>query len=357
MSRKYIKKRIEQNFVYPNNERKLYDTEIVHDINDNCVSGDINLFSATTVSQTGITIQYSFDWDANGAELFQMENGDYSYVSVHMMTPDQSYLKPFRVVFNVQSSTLYTGTTTFTGTTTITPNLVGVNTFVNGDYYYEVRFIGHRCIYPICGSLDITTLPGPTPTPTPTTTPTPTPTVCTCVDYTLTNTGNTAFLVSYQECPFGESVINFVAQTGQSYNFCACQDSVGYEGGSPAQLVNNGPCVTPTPTSTPTSTPTPTPTGELNINAKYINNEAVLQYNINGGGYTTLGNIDSLTCTYFFTITGLSNGDILTFKTTGDNAINGSTTDCPNSTFCLTLSYSFTGNTTIYITVDGSVSC
>lgn len=255
MSIKYIKKRIEQNFVYPNNDRKLYDTEIVHDINDNCVSGDINTFSATTVAQTGITIQYSFDWDANGAELFQMDNGNYSYISVHMMTPDQSFLKPFRVVLNVESPTLYTGTTTFTGTTTILPQFVGVNSFVNGDYYYEVRFIGHRCIYPICGSLDITTLPGPTPTPTPTSTPTPTPTLCSCVDYTLTNTGITAFLVSYQECPYGETVINFVAQTGQSYNFCACDGSVGYEGGSPAQLVNNGPCAaTPTPTSTPTPT-------------------------------------------------------------------------------------------------------
>jgi hypothetical protein len=122
MSRKYIKQIISQNFVYPNNTKDEYDIEIVHDINNNCVSGNVVTFSATTIASTGITISYNFQWNTNGAELFQMEDANYSYVSVHMMDPSQVYMKPYRTVFNVESATQYTGTTGFTGSFTVTPS-------------------------------------------------------------------------------------------------------------------------------------------------------------------------------------------------------------------------------------------
>lgn len=186
MSRKYIKQQIVQNFVYPNNEKDEYDVEIVHDINNNCVSGNVVTLSATTISSTGITLSYNFQWNANGAELFKMEDNNYSYVSLHMMAPNQVYMKPYRVVFNVESSTLYTSTTTFSGTTVVTPSQLGLSSLPSGTYYYEVRFIGHRCLYPVCGSISgvvptptptVSPTPTPTPTPGPTATPTPSPTI------------------------------------------------------------------------------------------------------------------------------------------------------------------------------------
>ena len=69
MTRKYIRQQILQDFVYPNNEISQYDVDnIVHDINDNSVSGVVNSFSATTVTSTGLTISYSATWNRNGAE-------------------------------------------------------------------------------------------------------------------------------------------------------------------------------------------------------------------------------------------------------------------------------------------------
>ena len=51
MSRKYISQVNNQNFVFPNNEVSEYDVEIIHDVNDNCVSGSVINFSATTISE------------------------------------------------------------------------------------------------------------------------------------------------------------------------------------------------------------------------------------------------------------------------------------------------------------------
>ena len=59
MSRKYIKQINDYNFVYPNNLIYEYDTEIVHDINDNSVSGITNSFTIDSVNATGLT--YSYD--------------------------------------------------------------------------------------------------------------------------------------------------------------------------------------------------------------------------------------------------------------------------------------------------------
>jgi len=188
MSRKYIGQLLSQNFVYPNNDVHEYDLEIVHDINNNCVSGTSVSFSATTQSSTGITFNMTGTWSLNGAEPYINQAGTINIFSVHMMTSTQLYYRPWSLVYNKE---VVTGTTTFNynETFTVTPSMVGVSSFTGGTYYFEVRMIGHRCVYPIC--VNFTSTIGPTPTPTPTSTGTPTPTPTTSPTPTPTTTGPT----------------------------------------------------------------------------------------------------------------------------------------------------------------------
>ena len=239
MSRKYIRQIINQDFVYPNNEISEYDVEIVHDINDNCVSGTVNSFSATTVTSTGITFSVNYTWNLNGAEPFIRNSNVLSLMSIHMLAPGQNYYKPWRVILSQSTSIISSTTFTGGGTFTITPANVGLTSFGNGPYYFEFRFIGHRCISPVCVTLNLTPAPTPTPTATPTSTPTPTPTPtstgptptptptptvtpsgeCDCYEYDVTvssldtddatgNTGGNAIyngniIINYYECNGG----------------------------------------------------------------------------------------------------------------------------------------------------------
>lgn len=177
MGRKYIKQIINQDFVYPNADVSEYDIEIVHDINNNSVSGTVTNFTATTVNSTGITFSFSNTWSLNGAEPFVTDYNNLNYLSVHMMGPSQNYYKPFRCVASPVLN--YTGQTSVSGTTTfsVLPAQLGLSSFTAGIYYFEVRMIGHRAVYPICVEYTVSTgVPTPTPTVTPTFTPTPTPT-------------------------------------------------------------------------------------------------------------------------------------------------------------------------------------
>lgn len=176
MSRKFIGQVNNQNFIYPNNYLAEYDTEIIHDVNENSVSGTVTNFSATTVNATGITFTHNYTWSKNNAEPFIRQSGNLALFSVHCMVEGQDYFKPWRLVDSV--ATANTGLTFFSSSNTvlITPSQMGISSFDNGTYYFEFRFIGHRAIYPVCQSIAIGTLPTPTPTPTPTpVTPTPTP--------------------------------------------------------------------------------------------------------------------------------------------------------------------------------------
>jgi hypothetical protein len=301
MGRKYIRQIINQNFVYPNNEVPEYDLEIVHDINDNSVSGTITNFSAVTATTTGITLSYDYTWSKNNAEPFVSDFGTLNLVSLHMLTPSQSYYKPWRCI-NVVSSTGTTITTSSgtVNTGVITPAMLGVNTFVSGVYYFEFRFIGHRAIYPICAQLTINPTPVVTPTPTPVT-PTPTPT---------------------------------------------------------------GP--TPTPTQTPTPTPTPTPNGSksLQIYARDVDGSPstlTLFYDKNESGNINVPGATATqlpgTCTFIYTITGLTAGDIITFGTSISCVMtgNGSSSSCPSSSGSFTtFTYVIDAPTTqqVAITVD-----
>ena len=177
MSRKYISQVISQNFVYPNNRVTEYDNEIVHDINDNSVSGVVTTFSATTFNSTGLTISYNCTWNKNNADPYISGAGVLNLFSVHMMAEGQDYYKPFRMVMFSTDPLITATTRTKSGTFSVTPSMMGLTTFSSGTYYFEVRFIGKRAIYPVCVTLNLTPpTPTPTPTNTPTSTPTPTPT-------------------------------------------------------------------------------------------------------------------------------------------------------------------------------------
>lgn len=175
--KKYIGQINSQNFVYPGNTLAEYAVEIIHDLKNESVSGDVTNFSATTVSSTSITAQFDYDWALNGAEPWITNAGELNLFSVHMMEPSLTYFKPFRCVG--LESTSVTGTTTTGGTFTftVTPSDMEVSSFSNGTYYFEIRMIGHRATLPICITSTISAIPVPSPTPSPSpVSPTPTPT-------------------------------------------------------------------------------------------------------------------------------------------------------------------------------------
>lgn len=273
MSRKYIKQINDLDFVYPNSRLAEYDVDIVHDINDNTVSGTVVSLSATTASSTGITFSISTTWSLNGAEPFIRNSNNLAIYSVHMLAPGQNYYKPWRVVSS-RSVTPYTGQTSFseTGATfTVTPALAGVASFVPGTYYFEVRFIGHRAIYPVCITQSIgippfpvTPTPTPTPTPTATATPTPTPTgepYC-CRSGTTLNVTDTGW-IKFTLCDGTQEYRQYTTTGSKVIPECIREGSVAV--GIPfADLASftvtgvgtacGGTCATPTPTPTPSPT-------------------------------------------------------------------------------------------------------
>jgi hypothetical protein len=270
MGRKYIKQIINENFIYPNDNVAEYDVEIVQDINNNCVSGTVSNFSATTVASTGITFTYNTTWALNNAEPFIRNSNALAIYSIHCIVPGQSYYKPWRLVQSRASTSIASTTFSETSATfTITPSQMGVSSFTNGTYYFEFRMIGHRCIFPICANLTISSItPSPTATPTPTTTgaaPTPTPTatssIC-CVSGVTLNVTDTGW-IKYTLCNGTQEYKEYTTTGNKVIPECIQQNSVTY--GFPfADLAEftvtgagtqcGGVCVTPTPTPTVTAT-------------------------------------------------------------------------------------------------------
>jgi hypothetical protein len=159
---KYIPQINETNFVYPNFEISEYDVDIIHNINNISVTGRVTSFSAVTISSSSITIRYSCTWERNGilpggAETYILGNGQISLVSLHMLAAGQNYYKPWRMVDNFSNPTIISPQYVFIDrNVVITPSMVGLTTFVSGTYYFEVRFIGLKSIYPVCQTLSIT---------------------------------------------------------------------------------------------------------------------------------------------------------------------------------------------------------
>jgi hypothetical protein len=154
---KYIPQLNNQNFVFPNYDLAEYDVDIIHDINDYSVSGTVTNFVVSgTARTTGITFTHDYTWSKNGAQTFISTSGQIHLLSVHMIAGGQTYYKPWRLVDLVTSGT--TGLSTYSGsnTVTVTPSMMGLTTFSSGTYYFEIRMIGLKAIYPICQTLSIT---------------------------------------------------------------------------------------------------------------------------------------------------------------------------------------------------------
>lgn len=247
--RRYIKQIDRNNFIYPNNTVSKYDNEIVHEINDNYPTGTINGISGITLNSTGLTFDVNWSYTRNGSELFRNIGGEYTYVSFHLLGPNQIYYKPWRLI-----GTISTTGSTITGDTQVTtfdviPSDLGLTGFTNGDYSLEVRFIGKRSIYPVCGSF---TGMMPTPTPTPTATPTPTPTLTATPTPTPTLTAtptptpsatlNQVIFENVDSDIILSSIsVNSINITGADYSILSGQTTTGYTsqvGGSYDIIVN-----------------------------------------------------------------------------------------------------------------------
>jgi len=295
MSRKYISQREDTNFIYPNNDRSQYDVEIIHNINDNYMTGctaSINSYTATT---SNITFNSRYSMNYNNAEKFIDEQGFLHVFSVHMLAPGQDYYKPWRCIYvdrnAVTGNQIYTGTSTSFSISATNMGLPS-NGFIAGTYYLEFRFIGKKVVIPVCVSVNV--VPSATPTPTPTT-------------------------------------------TG--------------------------------PTATPPPTPSPTPTGtssakNLQIYGRDIDgtpSTLTLFYSVNGGGNINVPGATATTlpgsCSFIYTITGLTTNDSIEFGTSILCVMNGngSSASCPSSSgSATTFTYVIDAPTTqqVALTVD-----
>jgi hypothetical protein len=216
MSKKYIAQVNSTNFVYPNNTLVEYDVDIIHDINNNSVSGTTSGFSAAYNSGTGnIGVSFTYIWNKNNADPYIDESNLLHVLSVHMTEPSKEYYKPWRMVSGVTTSTITATTKTDTFTFVVTPSMMGISSFSSGVYNFEIRFIGKRAIYPLCYSTSILNItPTPTPTVTPTHTPTPTPTPTGTPTPTPTSGSYNYYNVTRYTCPSCTSpVTDLIART------------------------------------------------------------------------------------------------------------------------------------------------
>lgn len=273
MSRKYIGNRSNPNFVYPNYNLNQYETEIVHDINDNVVSGTVTGFTGTSITTTGITFSFNYTWALNGAEPYIMEDGNYSFLSVHMMAAGQAYFRPWRLVAKVSGAAASTksGTLSFS----VTPSQMGLDSFINGDYQFDIRMISKRVVYPVSATYTVSGLVPPTPTPTPTPSITPTisvtPTVTPSGGAGLYTSGATLNVtdpgyIKYTSQNTGPDTYLFISSTG-TYTLTDCAICSSIIPGFPFADVASF-TVTNCGAScayVPPSTPTPTPTNVTNV--------------------------------------------------------------------------------------------
>lgn len=156
---RYIKEKNSTNFIYPNNQIAEYDVDIIHEINDNKVDGSVGLITTDSVGLTEITFTVYYTWNKNSGEVFIDDGGNMSVVSVHVLPASINHFKPWRTVALVTTTGTTQTTITDTVEVTITASDYGLTQFVDGNYYFEIRFIGHRYIYPITSTIEITALP------------------------------------------------------------------------------------------------------------------------------------------------------------------------------------------------------
>jgi hypothetical protein len=200
MSKKYIGQINNTNFVYPNNKLAEYDVEIIHELKENSVSGTTSGFDMS-YSAGEISISFTYQWYLNSAEPFISNDGKLNILSVHMMTNDKKYFKPWICVGLIQDNNTALSYKTDTQNFVVTPQMVGQTSFTNGTYFVEVRMMGHRAVFPLNYSDTVSGIAPVTPTPTPTPTPTVTPGLSSTPTPTPTPTGTPPTL-SYSNTRF-----------------------------------------------------------------------------------------------------------------------------------------------------------
>jgi hypothetical protein len=279
MSKRYIPQLPSNDFVYPNNDRVEYDQEIVHEINNNTVTGSVSGLTLSIVDVNDLQLQYTYTWNRNDAEVWIRNSNLLGLLSVHVLAPGQDYFKPWKIWDSVANSNLNLTTSSSTITRTIVPSFVGLTGFPNGEYTFEFRFIGKLQPYVVCATATLsgspvtptptptpTITPGPdTPTPTPTQTPTPTPTSGGCTVWELIGPTFSGEILEVEYIPCGltgTTTIQVFWNTTPQYEYiCAENGSVSIvDNGINGAATNTGTVCLPQPTPTPTSTPTPSPT-------------------------------------------------------------------------------------------------
>ena len=163
MSRKYITNQQDINFIYPNKVINQYDCEIIHDINENCVTGTITNFTATTIASSGMTISFDYTWNLNGADRMLNWTDDATMIlSLHgMNTPTnaygspQGYYNPWRMLYHLTGTTSTTSMSGTINTGVISAAMFGLTTLPTSStaYEFEIRMISKNCILPICQTL------------------------------------------------------------------------------------------------------------------------------------------------------------------------------------------------------------
>ena len=380
MSKKYIAQNNIPNFVYPNNKLAEYDVEIIHELKENSVSGTTSGFSILYDTQTGnINLSFTYQWYLNNAEPFISYNGKLNIMSVHLMTNEKKYYKPWNCIGLIQRDNTSLTYVTDTQNFTITPAMMEQSSFTAGKYYAEIRMIGHRAIYPINYSVNLTIPVTPTPTPTrtpsgPGTTPTPTPTPT--QTQTPTPTNSMFYDIIYYDTTADNACnhsITAFPMSGNTTSYCTSTRFTNNEwltiatgtyylaylghsrtvthtfGQNYADSIDAG-CETcpapptPTPTNTPTQTgtPTPTPSSTPSGGGGSYNYYSITKYNCPGCTINTTGlfgrttNPTTLTNGHYY-----NNGDgfvyLVNFGTAGpiyDVDLDGSAssgTSCPGT--------------------------
>lgn len=154
MSNKYIQEIQNKNFVYPNNNPWEYGIDLIQNINNNSVSGTVSNF-VTSISAGNLNVSFNYTWSSNGADTFLREDNTVSILSVHLMSSVNLYYKPWRMVGFVHDNDPLITTKTGVFSTVVTPAMLGQASISAAIFYFEIRMIGKKEIYPICVEVDM----------------------------------------------------------------------------------------------------------------------------------------------------------------------------------------------------------
>ena len=274
MAKKFIRQIIRDDFVFPNEKRSQYGTEIYHDVNNNTPTGEILAIDNPYLSASNISFDVSWSYIRNSSELFQLiSGGTYTIITFHLLAPDQDYYKPWRLVEKVTTTNSSINTMYDTTTVSATASDLGLTGLTSGTYILEMRLISKRSVTVVQSELELVAATA-TPTPTPTLTPTVTPVITgSCLPMTV-NVYYDATTASCDELIKTAYILR--SDTGDIQNAtllwagsdCVTPANAGYYHGEGETAVRhwNGSSfdeyilcadLTPTPTPTPTVTATP----------------------------------------------------------------------------------------------------